>query len=163
MKPKKHTICIIGLGYVGLPLAVQCALKKYKIYGLEKDSRKNKLINSGISPIKEAFLEDNLAKVKIEATRDLKVIKKSDIVIICVPTPVDEKYYPILEPIITATKSIANNLKKGQLIIVESTINPGVCEEVIEPIFAGYGFRVGKDYYLAHCPERINPVMEFWP
>ena len=162
MKPKKKTICIIGLGYVGLPLAVQCALKGYKVYGLEKDSQKNKLINSGISPNKEPFLKDNLAKVKLEATRDQKVIKKSDIVIICVPTPVDEKYYPILEPIITATKSIANNLKKDQLVIVESTINPGVCEEVVEPIFAAKGYKVDKDYFLAHCPERINPGDPKW-
>jgi nucleotide sugar dehydrogenase len=157
MKPRKEAVCVIGLGYVGLPLAVQCALKGYKVYGLEKNGKTIKMVNSKITPIKEDFLETNIPKVKLEATRDPKVIKKCDISIICVPTPVDEKYYPILEPVISATKAIANNLKRGQLVIVESTINPGVCEEVIEPILAERGFQVGKDYYLVHCPERINP------
>lgn len=195
-KRSKQTICVIGMGYVGFPLAVQSALKGFRVFGLENDRKKIKKINSGKSPIKEDFLKNNLPKihpsinfktnseknnnrkttspintanvspkdsakigvgVKIEATADVKVIKKSDIVLVCVPTPVDEKYYPDLNPIKKAILAIAKNLKKGQLIIIESTINPGVCEEVIEPIFAKAGYKIGKDYHLAHCPERINP------
>lgn len=162
MENKSQKVCIIGLGYVGLPLAVQCALKGYEVYGLESDNEKNNLINAGKSPIKEDFLEKNLPNIKIEATDDPAVIKKADIVIMCVPTPVDENYYPDLTPVKEATKAIAENINKGQLVVIESTINPGVCEEVIEPIFKKAGYTVGKDYELAHCPERINPGDPKW-
>ena len=162
MEKTKKTVCIIGLGYVGLPLAVQSALKGYTVYGLENDTKKNDLINSGKSPIKEGFLETNLPKIKLTATNDPSVIKKSDIVIVCVPTPIDEMYMPDLEPVKTAVSTIAANLNPGQLVVIESTINPGVCEEIVEPIFAKAGFVVGKDYELAHSPERINPGDPKW-
>ncbi len=162
MQKNKQAVCVIGLGYVGLPLAVQSALKGYKVYGLDRDKEKIKKIKSGKTPIKEEFLELNLPKVKIEATDDPKVIKNSNIVLVCVPTPVDRKYFPDLEPVKNAVRDIVKNLKKGQLVIIESTINPGVCEEVIEPIFAEAGYKIGKDYYMAHCPERINPGDPKW-
>lgn len=162
MKKMSEKVCIIGLGYVGLPLAVQCALKGYKVFGLDTDKTKIRMINNGRDPIGEDFLKENLPKVKIEATSDASVIKKSDYVLICVPTPVDESYFPDLGPVIKATKTVIKNLKKGQLVVVESTINPGVCEEVVEPLFAEAGYKVGRDYYLAHCPERINPGDPVW-
>lgn len=162
MSTQKKSVCIIGLGYVGLPLAVQCALKGYEVYGLENDEEKNALINSGKSPIKEDFLEINLPNIKLTATSDPSVIKKSDVVIMCVPTPIDEMYMPDLEPVRVATKTITENFNPGQLVVIESTINPGVCEEVIEPIFTKAGLIVGKDYELAHCPERIDPGNEKW-
>ncbi|OGI16391.1 MAG: hypothetical protein A3J63_01765 [Candidatus Moranbacteria bacterium RIFCSPHIGHO2_02_FULL_40_12b] len=159
---KKQTVCVIGLGYVGLPLAVQCALRGFRVFGLDTDRGKINKIKAGAAPIGDKFLAENLTRAKIEATTDAKVIKKSEIAIICVPTPVDKTYYPDLNPIKKAAISIAKNLKKGQLIIVESTINPGVCEEVIEPIFAKAGYKIGRDYQLSHCPERINPGDEKW-
>lgn len=162
MESKKQTVCIVGLGYVGLPLAVQCALKGYEVYGLENDTAKNDLINSGKSPIKEEFLEKNLPLKNLTATNDPSVIKKSDFVIVCVPTPVDETFMPDLTPVKIATQTIVENLNPGQLVVIESTINPGVCEEVVEPIFAAAGYKVGKDYELAHCPERINPGDPKW-
>ncbi len=162
MEKTKKSVCIIGLGYVGLPLAVQCALKGYEVYGLENDTEKNTLINSGKSPIKEDFLEDNLPKIKLTATNDPTVIKKADVVIVCVPTPIDESFFPDLGPVKVAAKTITENLNPGQLVVIESTINPGVCEEVVEPIFAQAGFKVGQDYELAHCPERINPGDPKW-
>lgn len=162
MEKNSQKVCIIGLGYVGLPLAVQCALKGYEVYGLESDTKKNDLINAGKSTISEEFLEKNLPNVKIIATNDPSVIKKSDVVIMCVPTPVDENHYPDLEPVETATKAIVENLNQGQLVVIESTINPGVCEEVIKPIFDQAGYVIGKDYELAHCPERINPGDPKW-
>ncbi|KKU54970.1 MAG: UDP-glucose/GDP-mannose dehydrogenase-like protein [Candidatus Moranbacteria bacterium GW2011_GWE2_47_10] len=115
MESKKETVCIIGLGYVGLPLAVQCALKGYEVFGLENDEGKIEKINSGKSPIKEEFLEQNLPNVKVVATKDPSVIAKSDIVIVCVPTPVDESYFPDLGPVKGATKTIVENINKGQL------------------------------------------------
>ncbi len=159
---KKQTVCVIGLGYVGLPLAIQCALKGYTVYGLDKDQEKIKKIRAGKSPLKDKFIESNLPKVSLRVDADEKVICQADIVLICVPTPVDKNFYPNLEPVKSAAEAVAKNLKKGQLVIVESTINPGVCEEVVEPIFAAKGYRIGKDYEMAHCPERINPGDPKW-
>src|SRR5665647_1260514 len=99
MKNAKEIVCVIGLGYVGLPLAVQAALKGYAVYGLDNDKEKIKKINSGKSPIKEEFLEINFPKVNIHATSNPKIIKKCDIAIVCVPTPVDEKKLPDLSPV----------------------------------------------------------------
>jgi UDP-N-acetyl-D-glucosamine dehydrogenase len=162
MKNKSKTVCIIGLGYVGLPLAVQAALRGYTVYGLDNDKEKIKKINSGKTPIKEEFLDLNLPKVNIHATSNAGIIKKCDISIVCVPTPVNEQKFPDLSPVRGAIESIIKNFKKGQLVIIESTINPGVCEEVIEPMFREAGKIVNKDYYLAHCPERINPGDPKW-
>ncbi|MDH4330726.1 MAG: nucleotide sugar dehydrogenase [Candidatus Moranbacteria bacterium] len=159
---KKEKVCVVGLGYVGLPLAVQAALRGYEVYGLDRDESKIKKINSGKSPIKEEFLHDNLSKVDIHATTDESIIKKCDIVLVCVPTPIDEKFFPDLGPVKGAVEMIIKNFKKGQLIVIESTINPGVCEEIIEPIFAQSGLKVGRDYEMAHCPERIDPGNKKW-
>jgi len=162
MENKSKTVCIIGLGYVGLPLAVQSALRGYTVYGLDNDKEKIKKINSGKTPLKEEFLDLNLPKVNIHATSNPGIIKKCDIAIVCVPTPIDEKKLPDLSPVRGAIESIIKNFRKGQLVIIESTINPGVCEEVIEPMFRKAGKVVNKDYYLAHCPERINPGDPKW-
>lgn len=162
MFKQKETVCIIGLGYVGLPLAVRSMEVGYETYGLELDAKKVELINKGKSPIEEEYLETNLPKFTPKATSDEKVIGKADIVLICVPTPVDEKYYPVLDPVIGASKAIARNLKKGAVVILESTVNPGVSEEVIAPIFESAGFKASSDFHLAHCPERINPGDPVW-
>jgi UDP-N-acetyl-D-glucosamine dehydrogenase len=163
MKKKvKKTVCVVGLGYVGLPLAVRCSEKGYRVYGFDLDRAKIKMINAGESPIEEKYLEENLPKFRPIASRDGKVIKKSEIVLICVPTPVDEKFYPDLRPVIEATKVVAKNLKKGSLIVLESTVNPGVSEEIVRPLIEKAGYKVGKDVFIAHCPERINPGDKKW-
>ena len=157
---QKEIITVIGVGYVGLPLACLLATKKYKVYGLDTNKTLVDKINKGIPPINDSLVVKSLAKIVPEylrATQDAKVIGKSDIVIVSVPTPVDKSYQPDFEPIIKATETIAKNLKKGQLIVIESTINPGVSEEIILPILEKQKFKVGKDFYLAHVPERINP------
>lgn len=161
-KNKKQSVCVIGLGYVGLPLAVRSREVGYETYGLDLDKKKIDLINKGKSPIEEEYLEKNLKNFKPLATTDEKIIKKSDIILICVPTPVDEKYYPVLTPVIGATESIVRNFKKGSLVVLESTVNPGVSEEVIKPIFEKAGYVVGRDVFIAHCPERINPGDPVW-
>lgn len=153
---------MIGLGYVGLPLAVQAALKGFEVFGLDRDAEKIKKIQSGKSPIDEEFLHVNLPKVNVNATTDEKIIKNADIILVCVPTPVDKMFFPDLKPVRGAVEAIIRNFKKGQLVVIESTINPGVCEEVVEPMFAAAGYKVGKDYELAHCPERINPGDPKW-
>lgn len=161
-KKIKGTVAIVGLGYVGLPLACLCAEKGYKVYGVAKDKKKINLINKNISPFHDVELEEWIKKVKIEAGTSFDVIRKSQIVVVCVPTPVDEQYNPDLRPVISATEGIRKNLKKGHLIIMESTINPGVCEEVMLPILEKSGLKAGRDFDLAHCPERINPGDSKW-
>ena len=160
---KKRTVSVVGLGYVGLPLALRCLEKDYPVFGIDLDKSKLEKIKKGQNPFKEEFIEKRKDLLnKINVSSDFSPIKRSDIVIVCVPTPVDKNFYPVLEPLISAVTGIATNLKKGQLVIIESTINPGVCEEIVEPIFAKEGFTEGKDYYLAHCPERINPGDPNW-
>jgi len=162
-KQKNKIVTIIGLGYVGLPLAIRSAERGYKVFGFDLDKKKIDLIKKGKSPFREDFISERKELLgKITATTDAKVIKKADIVIVCVPTPVDEKFFPILDPLIGATEIIIKNRKPGQLVIIESTINPGICEEVIMPIFSRAGLHEGKDFYIAHCPERINPGDPKW-
>ena len=161
MKQKK-IVGVVGLGYVGLPLAVRCVERGYETYGLDMDKTKVDLINQGKSPIEEKFLEDNLPSFRPKASLDEKILKKCDIVLICVPTPVDEMYMPDLGPVIGASKAVARNLKKGALVVLESTVNPGVSEEFVRPIFEEAGHKIGQDVFIAHCPERINPGDEKW-
>jgi nucleotide sugar dehydrogenase len=162
MNTSLETICVIGLGYVGLPLAVRCVEKGYRTFGYDMDKKKVVSINAGKSPIAEKFLEENLPKFKPQATTDEKYIRKADIILICVPTPVDSQYNPDLTPVIKATEAIARNLKKGALVVLESTVNPGVCEEIIEPILKKAGHKISQDFFIAHCPERINPGDPKW-
>ncbi|MEA2006925.1 MAG: nucleotide sugar dehydrogenase [Patescibacteria group bacterium] len=163
MKNEKKTIAIVGLGYVGLPLALRCVERGYEVFGIDLDKKKNEQIIKGKSPLKEDFIEqrkDLLKKIKVSVSGS--PIKRADIAIICVPTPVDETFFPDLTPVKSATGMIIKNHKKGQLVIVESTINPGVCEEVVEPLFAEAGLNHGRDFHLAHCPERIDPGNKKW-
>ena len=161
-KSKKKVVCVIGLGYVGLPLAVRCVEKGYETYGLDMDKKKVDLINKGKSPIEEKFLEKYFPKTRPVATTDEKIIKKADIVLICVPTPVDKLYNPDLGPVKNAVEIVSRNLKKGALMVLESTVNPCVSEEVIAPIFESHKQKVDTDVHIAHCPERINPGDEKW-
>lgn len=156
VSPKK-TVAVVGLGYVGLPLAVRASERGYTVIGFDTNQEKIALLNQGKSPIEDSFLEQNITRFRFDATSDPKKLKTADIFLICVPTPVDESFYPDLEPVISASKLIATHAKKGALVVLESTVNPGVSEEVVRPLFEKAGYTVGKDIYLAHCPERINP------
>jgi len=159
---KNLTVTVIGIGYVGLPLACVIAKKGYKTYGLDLNKKAVDLINKKKPPFKDDFIGKLLPKVKLKATSNPAILKKTDIAIICVPTPVDEKSLPVFKPLEGAVKSIAENFNKGVLVVVESTINPGVCEEIVLPIFEKGGHKVGEDFFLAHCPERINPGDPVW-
>jgi nucleotide sugar dehydrogenase len=156
VSPKK-TVAVVGLGYVGLPLAVRASERGYTVIGFDTNQEKIALLNQGKSPIEDSFLEQNITRFRFDATSDPKKLKVADIFLICVPTPVDESFYPDLKPVITASELIAAHAKKGALVVLESTVNPGVSEEVVRPLFEKAGYTVGKDIYLAHCPERINP------
>lgn len=158
----KTKVCVIGMGYVGLPLAAVAAEKGYDVYGFDTDTNKIASIKKGVSPFREEFLENLLPKVKLTVSSDPNIISQCKIQIICVPTPVDEKYFPDLEPVINASKLVASHMPKGALVILESTVNPGVSEEVVKPVFEAAGFEIGKDVFIAHCPERVNPGDPKW-
>ncbi len=161
-KTRTKTVAVIGLGYVGLPLAVRSSERGYKVIGFDTNEEKIALLKKRVSPIEDTFLEENITRFPFEATSDPKKLKGADIILVCVPTPVDESFYPDLEPVISAIKLIAKYVKKGALVVLESTVNPGVSEEVVRPIFEQAGFTIGRDLYLAHCPERINPGDKKW-
>ncbi|MBS3171958.1 nucleotide sugar dehydrogenase [Candidatus Woesearchaeota archaeon] len=156
-------VTIIGLGYVGFPLA--CAIAKnnnYEVYGLDTNKERVDKINMRISPVEDRQAEKDIKEVIIYATTEEEVLKKSKFIIVCVPTPIDEERRPDLTPVIQAAESISRNLQKGQIIILESTVNPGVCEETILPILERGNFRGGIDFELIHCPERIDPGNPNW-
>lgn len=157
------TISIVGLGYVGLPLALLADNKGYKVIGIDTDAKKIELINKKVSPFVDEDITKQIKDSSITATSDFSAIKNSSVIVICVPTPVYEDHMPNLEPVENACKSIALHLQKGQLIILESTVNPGVSEEIVLPILEKEsGLKGGVDFFLVHCPERINPGDKKW-
>lgn len=162
-KYEEKKIAIIGLGYVGLPLALLADRKGYRVIGIDRDVERVKQINNKISPFKDAEVSHFLKKSNIKATTRFQMILGCSTVIVCVPTPVDAHHKPDLNPVKDAILQIAKYLQKGQLVILESTVNPGVCEEIIKPTLEMIsGLKVGKDFHLSHCPERINPGDKNW-
>lgn len=160
------TITIVGLGYVGLPLACLCAERGYKVYGLDIDGNKIDLINKNQSPINDDYLANKLKilKNKIYATANAaECIPNCDVVIVCVPTPVDRNNSPDLTVLMESTSMISKYIKQNSILIIESTIYPGTIEEIIIPILKKQKFDIYKnDILLAHCPERIDPGNKKW-
>lgn len=166
MKKNKEIkkVAIVGLGYVGLPTMVAIAKTSlYDVIGFDIDKSKIKKINSGINPVEDKevslFLRDN--KLKVFSSKD--ALKNSDVFIICVPTPVDKNYEPNYTMVEDAVRLVSKYVKKGNHIVLESTVNPGTCEERLLPIIEKEtGLVVGKEVNLSHCPERINPGDPRW-
>lgn len=160
IKAKKAHIGIIGLGYVGLPLLKTFLASGFRVMGFDVDERKVEMLNQGKSYIKHVSAEElkgYLRKQKFQATSDFKNLAKVDVIIICVPTPLDPHKNPDLSFVIKTTEVIAANLRKGQLVVLESTTYPGTTEEEMLPLLERRGFKVGKDFFLAYSPERENP------
>ncbi len=160
----KNKVSIIGLGYVGLPLACAVAANdNYEVIGYDLSEEKVEYINKKECPIDDERCAEDLKTVCINATTNSEEIKGSDIFIICVPTPITSDYMPNLEPVKSAISTVASVMKKSALVVIESTVNPGVCDEVIIPLIEEKtDFKAGKDFDLAHCPERINPGDAVW-
>lgn len=163
MRRRNTAVSVIGLGYVGLPLVCLCAEKKFITNGIDIDSQKVGLIKQGICPFDDVELQKELDRVNFLATTNFQVIKDTNIVVVCVPTPVDKKNEPEFGPLKSACEAIQQNLRRNHLIIIESTVNPGACEEVVQPILETSGLEAGKDFDIAHCPERIDPGNIKWP
>lgn len=152
---EQSKVAVVGLGYVGLPLAVVAALK-YDTLGFDTNKERVKLINNGESHIEDELVEKLLPKSKLQATTDMSVIEDRDIILVCVPTPV-KGHTPDLGPLEGAIEAVATHMKKGALLIIESTINPGVCDDIVLPLTKRISGYEESEFDLAHCPERINP------
>jgi len=157
---KTAHIAVVGLGYVGLPLAVEFASAGFSVVGIDLDARKVDSLKKNASYIPDvpsAKLRRVIAKKKFAATTDYAALEETDAIFICVPTPFDARKAPDLGPVVSATQSIAPHLRAGQLIVLQSTTYPGTTEEVCLPILEQSGLRAGKDFHLAFSPERIDP------
>jgi len=160
--PSVKSIAVVGLGYVGLPIALLASKKGFKVFGIDNDSKKLKSLSNEKSYLGDVT-DEEIKKTKVIFANNASKISLVDAVIICVPTPVSPEKVPDLSPVIGAVSAVAPHLKKGTLVVIESTINPGVCDEIVKPLLeAKSGKKVGKDIYLAHCPERINPGDPKW-
>jgi UDP-N-acetyl-D-glucosamine dehydrogenase len=167
MSKVKRKIAVIGLGYVGLPLAALCAKRGYQVIGLDAKAKIVESLAQGKSHIRddavERLLADALASSNFTVTIDAAHIADCDIYLICVPTPVDANNEPDLGPLESACRVVAPELEKGDLVVVESTVFPGTCEQIVAPLLEEIsGLDASTDFHLAHCPERVNPGDPFW-
>lgn len=162
---KTALVGVIGLGYVGLPFAVEAGKVGFTVLGFDLDESKVASVNAGknyIGDVKDAELEDLVGKKLITATSDSSRMSDCDVLIICVPTPLDKNLNPDLGPVLGATRAIAKTLRAGQLVSLESTTYPGTTEEQMLPLLIESGLKVEEDFFLAHSPERVDPSNEKW-
>jgi UDP-N-acetyl-D-glucosamine dehydrogenase len=163
LETRKALQSVIGLGYVGLPLAVEFAGAGLKTVGIDVDGKKVDSVNrakSYIGDVSEKDLAEVVKSGRLRATTDFSVLAETDTVNIAVPTPLRKTKDPDISYIVAALKEIRKYLHEGQLIILESTTYPGTTEEVMLPILEESGLKVGKDFYLAFSPERVDPGNE---
>lgn len=157
-----HTahVGVIGMGYVGLPLLARAGRVGYHVIGFDISLERNASINAGesyIGDVPSSELADLRGVQRIEATADFDRLADCDVIVVCMPTPLNAARDPDMSYIETATADIARRLRPGQLIILESTTYPGTTVEVLQPAFDASGLSIGEDYFLAFSPERIDP------
>ena len=160
IRDRKARIGVIGLGYVGLPLAVEFAREGFDVTGFDVDAWKVAELNAGRSYILDVETEDVASCVKagrLRATADMATLKDMDAIDICVPTPLRKTRDPDLSYVVQSVDSVKAHLKPGQLVILESTTYPGTTDEVVQPALEEKGLKAGKDFYLAFSPERVDP------
>jgi UDP-N-acetyl-D-glucosamine dehydrogenase len=151
---------VVGLGYVGLPLAVELARAGFHATGIDLDKRKVDAIQEGRSYIPDVATADVTALKeagKLDATTDFAVVKELDTINICVPTPLRKTKDPDMSYIVSAVEAIAKHLHKGMLIVLESTTYPGTTDEVVQPLLEATGLKAGVDFFIAFSPERVDP------
>ncbi|MEC9005442.1 MAG: nucleotide sugar dehydrogenase [Nitrospirota bacterium] len=161
-KIKDHSavIGVIGLGYVGLPLAVLQTQKEFLVIGMDEDQNKVDQVNKGksyISDVSDEDLAQAIGSKRLTALTNLNLIEKCDIILICVPTPLTINKEPDISAIIRVTHAIAQHAHPDMLIVLESTSYPGTTEEVIAPALMRQNFEIGKDLFVAFSPERVDP------
>lgn len=162
IRTKKAKVCVVGLGYVGLPLAVILAKRGFKVIGADINPKVVNCVNKGISHINEPGLEKLLkevAGVKLFATTNVKqAVRESNVIIIVVQTPIDENKNPNLKALKNACKTVGESLRRNSLVIIESTVPPKATKEIIIPLLEIGKLKAGKDFYLAYSPERAMPT-----
>lgn len=162
---RSAVIGVVGLGYVGLPLAVEKAKVGYKVIGFDVLPHRVDMVNKGVNYIGDVVdseLKQIVEKGDVIATTDYSLISEVDAVAICVPTPLDKYHQPDTSYVENSAKQIAKYLHKDMLIVLESTTYPGTTQEVVQPILENSGYKVGKDFYLAYSPERVDPGNKFF-
>ena len=160
IRSSQARIGVIGLGYVGLPLAVEFARVGFDVTGFDVDERKNAAINAGrsyIPDVPDADLCEAVTAGRFRATAEMSQLGQMDVIDICVPTPLRKTKDPDLSFVVKAVEAVAATLRSGQLVILESTTYPGTTEEVVQPMLEERGFSVERDFFLAFSPERVDP------
>lgn len=158
---KTIIVGVVGLGYVGLPLAVEKAKAGFKTIGFDVQAEKVKMVNAGhnyIGDVVDSDLKELVEQKMLSATTDFAQIAQADFVAICVPTPLDEHQEPDIRFVRDSAMQVAKYLKKGSMVVLESTTYPGTTEELLKPLLEnGSGLKCGEDFYLGFSPERVDP------
>ncbi len=161
IQEKSIVVGVVGLGYVGLPLAVEKAKAGFKTIGFDVQDEKVRLVNEGhnyIGDVVDSDLKNLVEEKMLSATTDFSFVKDVDFIAICVPTPLDTHQQPDISYVRSSTEAIAEHLTKGTMVVLESTTYPGTTEELIKPILEkGSGLKCGEDFYLGFSPERVDP------
>ena len=157
MTASRETIAVVGLGYVGLPLAVEFG-RHYATIGFDLSQKKIDAYRNGTDPTGEVKPEELAASKGLEYTSDPAALKRADFIVVAVPTPVDEAHQPDFGPLLGASESVGRNLKRGAVVVFESTVYPGATEEICVPVIERHsGMRWRQDFFVGYSPERINP------
>lgn len=166
IKNKTAEIAVIGLGYVGLPLAVELSKAGFRVTGIDTDADRVHNVKNSVAYILDVDINELKGLVEnksLTATSDFKKLREADVIIICVPTPLKRRNQPNINYIKGAVSQIRRRLRKGQLIILESTTYPGTTDEVILPMLESTGLKCGEDFFLVFSPERIDPGNQKFP
>lgn len=153
-------LAVVGIGYVGLPLALLAREKGWKVTGIDIDTKRIEMVNRQQSPLADERIAAQLARYPITATTDFAAAADADVIVVAVPTPVTAQKQPDLRPLTSSIKSLLPHLAPNQVVIVESTVDPGVMDEVVMPLLQTHP--AARQLHVAYCPERINPGDPQW-
>jgi len=160
LQTKTAVVGVVGLGYVGLPLAVEKAKSGFRVIGFDVQQNRVDMVNQGmnyIGDVVDSDLRDIVQEKKLQATTDYSMLNEVDVVTICVPTPLDRYQQPDTSYVSASTREIAARIRPGMLVVLESTTYPGTTEELVKPILEESGLKCGVDFFLAYSPERVDP------
>lgn len=158
-----NSVAVVGLGYAGLPLALALSEKVKRVYGIDVNQEKIRMLRKGQSYIDDVPDDEvRSALGSFHPTNDYKVVSECDAVIICVPTPLRKTGEPDISYVLDSSKNVARSISQDTLVVLESTTYPGTTEEVLKPEFESRGFTIGKDVFLAYSPERVDPGNKRW-
>ena len=160
IKDRTAVVGIMGLGYVGLPLVREFCGAGFEVFGFDVDERKVSMLKRGKTYIRHLpaqMFKDLIKKGRFTPTSDMKLLRKPDAILICVPTPLDKMREPDMSYVRATTETIARYMRAGQMVILESTTYPGTTREIVRPVLDAKGFKLDRDYFLAYSPEREDP------